>query len=108
MGACFEKIRGSSIFYEVEQGYLGVVHFCEEGAPRHYYNHLMLLNKETLVPEKYSHPFYFNNVSIEFCIGFAIKDGRYNFWISQMDGTPALISVDIASIPLIYDVIRQT
>lgn len=108
MGACFEKIRGSTIFYEVEQGYLGVVHFCEEGAPRHYYNHLMLLNKETLVPEKYSHPFYFNNVSIEFCVGFAIKDGRYHFWISQMDGNPAMISVDIASIPLIYDVIRQT
>ena len=108
MGACFEKIRGSSIFYEVEQGYLGVVHFCEEGAPRHYYNHLVLLNKETLVPEKYSHPFYFNNVSIEFCIGFTIKNGRYYFWISQMDGSPAMISINIESIPLIYDIIRNT
>ena len=106
-GACFQKIKGSTIFYDTEDGLLGVVHYCEEGSPRRYYHHLILLNKETLLPIKYSTPFYFNNISIEFCIGFAIKNGRYNFWISQMDGEPALISIDICRIPLNYDIIMD-
>lgn len=108
IGACFHKVRGSSIFYEVNDGYLGVIHFCEEGAPRHYYHYLVLLNKETMVPEKYSQPFYFNNISIEFCIGFSIKNEKYYFWISQMDGNPALISIDIDKVPLVNDVIINT
>jgi hypothetical protein len=96
-GANLHRARGSSIFHETNDGLVGIVHFCEEGKPRHYYHMLILLDKETMFPIKYSNPFYFNNVSIEFCIGMSIMDEKYHFWISQMDGSPEYISVSINS-----------
>jgi hypothetical protein len=89
----FQKIRGSTIFTEREEGYLGIVHFSEEHSPRHYYHLFVLLNRETLEIESYTHPFCFEKLGIEFCVGFAIRETEkeYVFWISRHDRDPMMI-----------------
>jgi hypothetical protein len=99
----FSKIRGSSCFIEdtIEGiiGYVGVVHFSEELHPRQYFHRLVLLEKYTFRPLKYTDPFYFNNLGIEFCIGFTKKEMDYVFWISQMDRDPCMIMMNCFSCP---------
>jgi len=99
----FHKVRGSTPFIETEDGYLGVVHFSEEKTPRQYFHLLVLLDKETFHPLRYSNHFYFHNTTIEFCIGFSIIDNKYHFWISNFDRNPELVISEIESIPISFD-----
>jgi hypothetical protein len=88
----FSKIRGSTVFQETADGYLGVVHFSEEHSPRHYYHMMVVLDKETLQIVKYSETFYFEKMGIEFCIGFKLLDDlNILFWISRHDRDPLTI-----------------
>jgi hypothetical protein len=91
-----KKFRGSTIFIPTDDDntLIGVVHFTEGILKTlRYYHCLVLIDKSTMLPKKYSHPFYFENLSIEYCIGFYIKENNYYFWISQMDRDPLLIVV---------------
>jgi hypothetical protein len=89
----FKKVRGSTPFIEIDSGYLGVVHFSEEKSPRQYFHLLVLLDKETFRPLRYSKHFHFHNISIEFCIGFSMIDDSYYFWISNFDRDPEMIVI---------------
>jgi hypothetical protein len=100
----FSNIRGSTPLIECEEGVIGVVHFSYEGGPRNYFHMLVLLEKNTLMPLKYSEFFVFNNMSVEFCIGFTIRDNKYLFWISNFDRDPELILVDRCELPILFDV----
>jgi hypothetical protein len=84
----FKNVRGSSCFVAIEEGWLGVVNFSEECSPRHYYHMLVLLDKTSYFPLKYSNMFCFHRNSIEFCTGFAVDRGDYMFWISNFDRDP--------------------
>jgi len=106
----FDKVRGSTIFTEVADGYLGVVHFSEDHNPRHYYHMLVLLEKGTLRPLKYSNCFCFKGLGVEFCIGFAIldaldgeRDTEYVFWTSQMDRDPMTVFINKRDLILCFD-----
>ena len=99
----FENVRGSTPLVECEEGLACVVHFSHEGGPRNYFHMLVLLEKKTLMPLKYSEIFFFNKMSVEFCIGFAIRNEKYHFWISNFDRDPELMIVDIVEIPLSFD-----
>ena len=109
----FEKVRGSTTFIPLvsdagsdagsNADYLGVVHFSEEKSPRQYYHMLVLLDKDTLMPLRYSNHFFFNRISIEFCIGFSIIDDNYHFWISNFDRDPELVIIKKESIPLSFE-----
>ena len=74
---------------------LGLAHFSEEHTPRHYYHTLILLDKSTLKPVRYSRVFYFESLSIEFCVGMRVKSASesYVFWISRFDRDPIMIEV---------------
>jgi hypothetical protein len=103
----FGKLRGSTTFItaplaflpdgvDPEKEYLlGLAHFSEEHSPRHYYHILILLEKSTLKPVRYSRVFYFEKLSIEFCVGMATKpsENSYVFWISRFDRDPIMIEV---------------
>lgn len=84
----FSRLRGSTTFIDAplhilpkenqqnakETEYLvGLAHFSEEHSPRHYYHLLILLEKKTLKPVRYSRVFYFEKLSIEFCIGMSLR-----------------------------------
>jgi hypothetical protein len=103
----FSKVRGSTPFVETEQGWIGVVHFSYDGHPRRYFHILVLLDKNTLTPLKYSNYFVFNHVTVEFCVGFTIKSDKYQFWISNFDRDPEVISMDITDIPFLFDFIEE-
>ena len=84
---------------------IGLVHFSEEHSPRHYYHLLVLLEKQTLKPVRYSKIFYFERLSIEFCIGMGIRNEAsvgysYLFWISRFDRDPICIEVKMEALPL--------
>ena len=84
-----EELRGGGGAYLV-----GLAHFSEEHSPRHYYHLLVLLEKETLKPVRHSRVFYFEKLSIEFCIGMTVRNGKYVFWISRFDRDPVCIEVN--------------
>jgi hypothetical protein len=93
----FPKIRGSTIFSPDPKNdghLLGLVHFSETTCPRQYFHLLVILDKDTFIPIKYSNIFCFEQYSIEFCIGFTIDDDKYNFWISRMDKDPVLVTLN--------------
>ena len=93
-GEIFSKIRGSTTFCEYDESHLvGVVHFSEEHTPRHYYHRMVLLEKTTFRPMKISPTFFFEKLSIEFCIGMTRKEGMFHFWISRFDRDPVRISI---------------
>lgn len=110
----FGRLRGSTTFVDCPATFLpeelrgggggkflvGLVHFSEEHSPRHYYHLLVLLEKDTLRPVRYSKVFYFEKLSIEFCIGMAVREARYVFWISRFDRDPVCIEVDARALPM--------
>jgi hypothetical protein len=99
----FSNIRGSTPLVECDEGFLCVVHFSYEGGPRNYFHMLVLLEKVTMKPLKYSEFFFFNNMSVEFCIGFMMRNEKCHFWISNFDRDPELVIVDRSEIPLLFD-----
>jgi hypothetical protein len=99
----FNKVRGSTTFMERDDGLLGVVHFSEDHNPRHYYHMLVLLEKDSFRPLKYSNCFCFKSLGVEFCIGFTDElDGEYVFWTSQMDREPMTVFINKTEIPLCF------
>jgi len=99
----FHRVRGSAPFIETADGMLGIVHFREEYAPRHYYHMMVLLEKDSYRPLKYSRTFTFRTLGVEFCIGMRFLENKYIFWISRHDRDPMMVQVDMAEIPLIFD-----
>ena len=101
----FMKVRGSTCFCETAEGLLGIVHFSEDKLPRHYYHIMVLLDKDTFRPLKYSEIFCFRKIGIEFCIGFWTDEGTgmHHFWISQMDREPLYLKMPVSAIPLCFD-----
>ena len=99
----FSKIRGSTPFVEYGDGrhFVGLVHSSEEHTPRHYYHMLVLLEKDTFRPVKWSRTFYFEKLSIEFCVGMAVMDGMYRFWISRFDRDPVCLTTRMDSLPFL-------
>lgn len=89
----FNRIRGSTTFVEEESGLIGVVHYSEDRSPRHYYHMLVRLDKTTLLPIERSQPFVFGRLGVEFCIGFASRAGKFQFWYSQHDRDPVWLLV---------------
>ena len=55
---------------------------------------LLLLDKKTFAPIRYTETFCFEKLGVEFCIGFAIKNDNYMFWISRHDRDPVTIQVE--------------
>jgi len=102
----FHRIRGSTIFIQNvgENNLIGVVHFCEETMPRQYYHIMVLLDKESLKPIRYSDPFCFQHIGVEFCIGFTIKNDQYIFWVSKKDNDALMVKININEIPIFYDI----
>ena len=104
----FGKLRGSSTFvpYTRDARYLvGVAHFSEEHGPRHYYHMLVLLDKTTLRPVAYSSTFYFEKLLVEFCIGFALQEDKYVFWVSRFDRDPIRVRIEMDKIPISNEVL---
>lgn len=95
----FQNVRGSTIFHLFgSEELIGVVHSSVEGSPRHYYHRLVVLDAVTYKPLRYTPPFVFGRVGIEFCLGMTLEDGdRGRFWYSQHDRDPIWVSVPLST-----------
>ena len=103
----FKTIRGSTTFIPWGDFLIGVAHFSEnEFLDRKYFHLLLMLDRITMKPIKYSDPFYFGiEPGIEFCIGFTISNLTYYFWVSKLDCNPILVSIPLSTIPFTNNVI---
>jgi len=99
----FSNVRGSTPLVETAGGFIAVVHFSYEGGPRRYFHLLVLLERHTLMPLKYSEYFYFNELSVEFCVGMTIRDEKYHFWFSNFDRDTEKMEIQMAEIPFKFD-----
>ena len=101
----FNRVRGSTTFHAVEGGLVGVVHFSEETVPRRYFHLMVMLEEETFRPLRYSDPFIFQHLGIEFCTGFKVdnENKKYVFWISKWDREPAMVKTGFENILLKHD-----
>ena len=105
----FKKLRGSTYFreYKADTRYLvGLLHLSEKDWPRFYYHVLVLLDRETLRPVRYTQPFSFTKrTTIEFCIGFLEREDSYHFWISMYDRDAMKVSIDAYDLPFLFEAI---
>jgi hypothetical protein len=90
MPSIFSRVRGSSNLCEFDNKLWCVTHIVRYSTPRVYYHMLVCLNKETLLPEKYSVPFCFAKLEIEYCLGLHITSGKARFLFSHNDSNPGL------------------
>ena len=93
----FNRLRGSSNFFEYDGRLWCVTHFVRYTTPRIYYHCLIAFNRETLRPEMYSAPFCFRKLAIEYCLGLHIKNDRVCFIFSQNDNEPGFITVPLGN-----------
>lgn len=105
MPLLFENIRGSSLFIQNSPTTrLCVVHYCNYRTyNKKTYLHLLVEFEEkeqSFKPIRYSKPFCFDDIGVEYCIGFEINHERYLFWISRKDRNPMFLSVPVSSIEL--------
>jgi len=114
----FQRMRGSSPFIPfpspsissvftklATEEWLGVAHFSDEGSPRSYSHVLISLDKKG-IPVRYSAPFTFCKVGVEFCIGFHSfekeQETYLRFWISRHDRDTSILTTPFRHIPLEY------
>lgn len=83
----FKWIKGSSNLVKVENEFWCVVHSTIESRPRVYLHYIVVLDSNLEII-KYSLPFVFFKTSIEYNIGFMVKDEFLYFTISQFDANP--------------------
>ena len=82
-------MKGSTTFTPYgESGLIGVIHFSEENTPRKYFHRIIILNKQTFDVMRCSPIFCLLQPNVEFCVGFRAWNGKFGFWISQMDRDP--------------------
>jgi hypothetical protein len=96
--AFFSRFRGSSNIFEYDNKLWSLVHFVRYSTPRVYYHSLVCFDKKTMKPEKYSAPFCFKNVAIEYCLSIHIKNEQICFIFSQNDNNPGFITLPITGL----------
>jgi hypothetical protein len=89
----FSRVRGSSPICEYGGRLWCVVHIVKHAKMRIYFHCIVGFNLKTMKPERYSLPFCFAGIGIEYCLGFHIRAGEATFIISQNDSKPARVSV---------------
>ena len=62
--------------------------------PRKYFHQIVIINSEYNI-ERYTIPFYFNKLAIEYCLGFIIIENVANFTISRNDANPIVVKITL-------------
>jgi tetratricopeptide (TPR) repeat protein len=85
----FERVRGSTPGYSFNNEIWFIVHVVSYETPRHYYHMLVIFDKN-LENTKYSAPFKFEGLCIEYCVGLIVEEDRVLISYSTMDNTSKL------------------
>ena len=85
----FTRVRGSTSGYSFENEIWFIVHVVSYEKPRHYY-HMLVIFDNNMENIKYSAPFKFEGISIEYCVGLIVEESRVLISYSTMDNTTKL------------------
>jgi len=91
----FEQIRGSTSGYIVKESneIWFVCHMVSHENIRHYMHIIVILNSSTLDVTRISHPFTFENIPIEYCLGIVVNDDDIVLSYSTNDASSNLLLV---------------
>lgn len=87
----FRHVRGSSTPFVKDSELWFVCHLVVPEGPRKYLHLLVLLDKDTLKLTRFSLPFYFREIGIEYCMGaqyfpdFEDREPHLEFFVSSWD-----------------------
>ncbi len=82
----FKFIRGSTCGFSYKNEIWFIGHIVSYESPRFYYHIMMVFDKQMNLI-RYSAPFNFDNINIEFCVGLVVEDERVIVPYSTMDKT---------------------
>lgn len=96
----FKTYRGSTIFVSYKDELYGITHGIMPSSPRRYFHQFLVLDKTTLKPKRYSVPFYFENLKIEYSVGFHIDENTEKGIIlySKQDKDASILTFNINDI----------
>jgi len=89
----FKFARGSSCGYSFGDEIWFVVHLVSYEKPRHYYHVFVVFDKEMNL-KRYSAPFKFEGVCIEYCLGLVVEEDRVIVPYSVMDNKTKIAVYD--------------
>lgn len=93
----FNKYRGSTNAFEYRNEYWFVTHGIANCNPRKYFHQIVILDKNyNLI--KYTIPFYFNKLAIEYCLGFIIIGESAIFTCSRNDSNPIIVKITLTNL----------
>jgi len=90
----FNKYRGSTNAYEYKNQFWFTTHGIMNCNPRKYFHQIVILDKFYNII-KYTVPFYFNKLAIEYCLGFIIIGDSAHFTCSRNDANPIIVKISL-------------
>lgn len=93
----FEKYRGSTNGFKYNNSFWFVTHGIMNCSPRKYFHQIIIINSEYNV-ERYTIPFYFTKLAIEYCLGFIIINDIVYFTVSRNDANPIIVKIALTDI----------
>ena len=93
MPKIFKHVRGSTNGYKYNKEIWFITHIVSYESPRHYY-HLIVVFDENMNLLKYSTPFKFEGICIEYCLSIIVEDNRVIIPYSTWDRTSKLAVYD--------------
>jgi len=93
----FKYYRGSSNVLEYNNEYWVVTHGIKNCEPRKYFHQIVVLNKNYQVI-KYTVPFYFDKLAIEYCLGLLIMKDIVYMTASRNDSNPIICKIKMENL----------
>ena len=90
----FKYYRGSSNVLEYNNEFWVVTHGIKNCEPRKYFHQIVILDKNYKV-KKYTVPFYFDKLAIEYCLGLLIINETVYMTASRNDSKPIICKIKI-------------
>jgi tetratricopeptide (TPR) repeat protein len=93
----FKYFRGSSNLFEYNNELWCITHYVKHSSPRKYFHNIIVLDKD-LNLLRYSIPFYFDSLGIEYCLGIFIMDNVMSATVSRNDSNPIICQINLDNI----------
>ena len=88
----FKNYKGSTNAFEYNNEFWFVTHGIIKCSPTQYFHQIVILDKDYKLV-KYSIPFYFQKLAIEYCLGFIIINEILYFIVSRNDSNPIIVEI---------------
>lgn len=96
--AWFQHMRGSSNVVHTQGYYWMIIHGVQHTRPRQYFHQVILLDENTFELKRYSLPFYFQKLAIEYCLGLDIQGSEGKAFVSANDASPFVCTFSLDSL----------